>query len=84
MGKRESYEPGTFNWLNLSTAHADGSKIFYGELLGWEFEDSVVPGVPPRPTVEVAVDQGYRSGRIRRSPEPGLRDFRLRFCMRTF
>ena len=44
MGKRESYEPGTFSWLDLSTSDADGAKTFYGEFFGWEFEDSEVPG----------------------------------------
>ena len=44
MGKRESYEPGTFSWVDLSTSDADGAKAFYGGLFGWEFEDVEVPG----------------------------------------
>lgn len=44
MGKREGYEPGTFCWLDLSTGDAAGAKAFYGELLGWEFEDTQIPG----------------------------------------
>lgn len=44
MGKRESYEPGTFCWLILSTSDFDGAKSFYGELFGWGFEDSEIPG----------------------------------------
>jgi uncharacterized protein len=44
MGKRESYEPGTFSWVDLSTSDADGAKNFYGGLFGWEFEDSEIPG----------------------------------------
>jgi len=44
MGKRERYEPGTFCWADLSTSDADGAKAFYGELFGWEFEDSEIPG----------------------------------------
>jgi predicted enzyme related to lactoylglutathione lyase len=44
MGKRDSHEPGTFCWVDLSTSDADGAKAFYGELLGWEFEDSDMPG----------------------------------------
>jgi uncharacterized protein len=44
MGKRESHEPGTFCWVDLSTSDADGAKAFYGELFGWEFEDSEMPG----------------------------------------
>ena len=44
MGKRESYEPGTFSWLDLSTGDAGSAKDFYGELFGWEFEDNDIPG----------------------------------------
>jgi uncharacterized protein len=44
MGKRERYEPGTFSWVDLSASDADGAKVFYGELFGWEFEDNEVPG----------------------------------------
>jgi uncharacterized protein len=44
MGKRERYEPGTFCWVDLSTSDADGAKVFYGELFGWEFEGSEIPG----------------------------------------
>ena len=43
MGKRENYAPGTFCWVDLSTSDANGAKIFYGELFGWEFEDSEIP-----------------------------------------
>ena len=44
MGKRESYAPGTFCWVDLSTSDANGAKVFYGELFGWEFEDNEIPG----------------------------------------
>jgi len=44
MGKREHYEPGTFCWVDLSTSDAGGAKAFYGQLFGWEFEDSEIPG----------------------------------------
>jgi len=44
MGVRESYQPGTFSWLDLSTSDAAGAKAFYGGLFGWEFEDSEIPG----------------------------------------
>ena len=36
MGKRESYEPGTFCWVDLSTTDSEGAKTFYGGLFGWE------------------------------------------------
>jgi uncharacterized protein len=44
MGKRESYEPGTFCWVDLTTTDAEGAKAFYGDLLGWEFRDDEIPG----------------------------------------
>ena len=44
MGKRESYEPGTFNWVDLSTPDAVAAKAFYGALFGWEFRDDDIPG----------------------------------------
>ena len=39
MGKRESYAPGTFCWVDLTTTDAEGAKAFYGELFGWEADD---------------------------------------------
>jgi predicted enzyme related to lactoylglutathione lyase len=39
MGKRDSYAPGTFCWVDLSTTDPAAAKSFYGELLGWEAED---------------------------------------------
>ena len=36
MGKRESYVPGTFCWVDLKTARSKGAKAFYGGLFGWE------------------------------------------------
>src|SRR5829696_7852809 len=39
MGKRESYEPGTFCWVDLATTDPAGAKAFYTELFGWEAED---------------------------------------------
>lgn len=42
MGKRESYAPGTFCWVDLATTDADGAKAFYAGLFGWEAEDTPV------------------------------------------
>jgi len=42
MGKRSEYAPGAFSWTDLSTPDPDAAKRFYGELLGWEYEDSPV------------------------------------------
>jgi predicted enzyme related to lactoylglutathione lyase len=39
MGQVKRYPNGTFCWVDLGTNDAGGAKAFYGELLGWEFED---------------------------------------------
>lgn len=43
MGTRDSYEPGTFSWVDLATSDPQGAKAFYGGLFGWEYEDAEVP-----------------------------------------
>src|SRR3954468_22981800 len=47
MGERTSHAAGTFSWVDLGTSDADGAKLFYGGLLGWEFEDMPIPDSPP-------------------------------------
>src|ERR1700735_1682760 len=42
MAQRTKYTPGTFSWIDLTTPDQAASKRFYGELLGWSFED--LPG----------------------------------------
>jgi len=42
MGKRTSYEPGTFSWTELATPDPVGAKEFYGSVFGWESEDAAV------------------------------------------
>lgn len=44
MGTRTEHAPGTFSWVDLTTNDAAGAKEFYGGLLGWEFDDSEIPG----------------------------------------
>src|ERR1700750_1645654 len=39
MARRTSYSPGTFCHVDLVTPDRDGSKAFYGRLLGWTAED---------------------------------------------
>jgi predicted enzyme related to lactoylglutathione lyase len=39
MGSRTSYPPGTPSWVDLSSTDLAAAKSFYGELLGWSFED---------------------------------------------
>jgi uncharacterized protein len=40
VGKRTSYEPGTFSWVDLATTDAPAAKSFYTGLFGWETEDN--------------------------------------------
>ncbi len=44
MGKRTSYQPGTFSWMDLATTDPEAAKTFYSRLFGWEAEDMPVPG----------------------------------------
>ena len=39
MAQRTHYTPGTFSWIDLTTPDQAASKRFYGELLGWSFQD---------------------------------------------
>ena len=39
MGERTSYAPGTFSWSDLQTDDLERAKRFYGDLLGWSYED---------------------------------------------
>lgn len=40
MGKRSSYPPGTFSWVELATTDAAAAKSFYSGLFGWELVDT--------------------------------------------
>ena len=44
MGEREEYPAGTFSWVELVTSDAAGAKEFYGDVLGWEYDDQPIPG----------------------------------------
>lgn len=39
MGKRTSFEAGTFSWIDLATTDQEGAKAFYRTLFGWEYDD---------------------------------------------
>ena len=39
MGERTSYPARTFSWVDLQTDDLDAAKRFYGELLGWSYND---------------------------------------------
>ena len=42
MGERTSHPLGSFCWVDLAAADPEAAKAFYGEVLGWQFED--LPG----------------------------------------
>ena len=44
MGKRESYAPGAFCWVDLATTDPEAAKVFYGGLFGWEPDDMPAGG----------------------------------------
>jgi predicted enzyme related to lactoylglutathione lyase len=43
MGKRTSYDPGTFSWIELSTTDPGSAKEYYRGLFGWEADDQSIP-----------------------------------------
>jgi hypothetical protein len=43
MSERDSYEPGTPSWVDLSTTDPAAAKQFYGDLFGWEAVDAGPP-----------------------------------------
>lgn len=43
MPARNSYIPGTPNWVDLQTTNVDAAKVFYGTLFGWQFDDVPMP-----------------------------------------
>jgi uncharacterized protein len=43
MGKRTSYQPGTFSWIELGTTDPAGASDFYAALFGWKGEDQALP-----------------------------------------
>jgi uncharacterized protein len=47
MGKRTSYEPGTFSYCELATTDIADAKRFYGGLFGWQHDDVPMPDAEP-------------------------------------
>jgi predicted enzyme related to lactoylglutathione lyase len=43
MPQRTSYAQGTPNWVDIQTTDQEAAKSFYGQLLGWTFEDMAMP-----------------------------------------
>jgi uncharacterized protein len=44
MGRRTSYAPGAFSWVDLATDDTAAAKSFYTGVFGWETEDSDAGG----------------------------------------
>ena len=42
MPTRTDYTPGTPNWVDLQTTDTDAAKKFYGDLLGWTYDDQPI------------------------------------------
>jgi hypothetical protein len=56
MSKVTSYAPGTPCWIDISCAALDASQAFYGDLLGWQYEQMVGENVPGYPLAKVEGD----------------------------
>ena len=67
MGKRTSYEPGTFSWVELATVDVADAKRFYGGLFGWQFED--VPGPEGEPYSLARVEGDRVAGLTPQQPQ---------------
>lgn len=67
MPQIDGFPPGTFCWADLATHDLPGLKKFYGDLLGWTFEDVSEPGR----TYSVAKAGGRPvAGIVKRTTEP--------------
>ena len=40
MPERDGYAPGTPSWVDLATPDVDNAARFYGELFGWETQET--------------------------------------------
>ena len=46
MNERDGFIDGVPCWIDLAVPDAEAATAFYGEVLGWEFEDVMAPGAP--------------------------------------
>ena len=69
MGTREKYAPGTFCWVELITSDQDRAKEFYRSLLGWDYDDSEMPGGAGVYSM-VTVDGRHVAGMVRNPNMP--------------
>ena len=44
MSKVDKFAPGSFCWAEMGTKDVPAAKKFYGELLGWSFDDLPIGG----------------------------------------
>lgn len=68
MPDRDSYTPGTPNWIDLQTSDQDAAKTFYSSLFGWEYDD--LPGGPGGAIYSMAMLRGKQAAAIATLP-PG-------------
>jgi predicted enzyme related to lactoylglutathione lyase len=68
MTKVESYAPGTPCWVDIQCADLGASQAFYADLLGWEYEQMELGGVPAYP---VATFEGDRVAGLMPAGEDG-------------
>jgi uncharacterized protein len=54
MGKRSSYAPGTFSWVDLATTDPEDAKRFYARVFGWDYQDQDAGG--GRTYVEASIE----------------------------
>jgi uncharacterized protein len=65
MGKRTSYEPGTFSYVELATTDVADAKPFYSELFGWNFDEIDTGDAQPYWQIAHAAGAGGRNGGMR-------------------
>src|ERR687895_32473 len=56
MGKRSSYEPGTFSYVELATTDVADAKRFYGGVFGGGYEDVPIPESEPYTVARIEGD----------------------------
>jgi len=44
LGKRTSYPPGTFSWVDLGTTDVAAARTFYSGVFGWELDETDAGG----------------------------------------
>jgi predicted enzyme related to lactoylglutathione lyase len=56
MEQTKEHAPGRFCWIELMTTDVAAAKSFYGEVLGWRYQDSPMPGGETYTTAQRGTD----------------------------